>query len=186
MGAAKLLLDYDYPGNVRELNNLIERLVILTRTDAIGERDARALLPVRAADWRDIAYDEGKTLREMLEDVERAIIRRALDHHLGNVTATADALRLERSHPYKKMRAPALSGAAATSATTHRNSSHVGAIGAVRRPHASPAPGCSSPWRPRAGKVAPRSGRCRKCRRSAASSTIRLRHGTARQVAERA
>ena len=33
------------------------------------------------------------------------LIRRALDHHQGNVSATADALGLERSHLYKKMRA---------------------------------------------------------------------------------
>ena len=104
-GAAKLLLDYDYPGNVRELKNLIERLVILTPGDVIGEQEARALLPSAAPATADVAYVEGKTLREMLDEVERALIRRAIDHHLGNVTATADALGLERSHLYKKMRA---------------------------------------------------------------------------------
>jgi DNA-binding NtrC family response regulator len=41
----------------------------------------------------------------MLEDTERALIRQALEHHQQNVSATADALGLERSHLYKKMRA---------------------------------------------------------------------------------
>jgi len=104
-GAAELLLAYDYPGNVRELKNLIERLVILTPNDVIGEREARALLPIAAGESSGSTYVEGKTLREMLDDLERGLIRRALDHHLGNVTATADALGLERSHLYKKMRA---------------------------------------------------------------------------------
>jgi DNA-binding NtrC family response regulator len=104
-GALKLLVAYDYPGNVRELKNLIERLVILTRGDEITEREARTLLPLASGDSAGLEYVEGKPLREMLDDAERALIRKALDHHLGNVTATADSLGLERSHLYKKMRA---------------------------------------------------------------------------------
>jgi two-component system, NtrC family, nitrogen regulation response regulator NtrX len=104
-GAEQLLLAYDYPGNVRELKNLIERLVILTPGDEIGERDARVLLPTSASGTPGLEYDAGRSLREMLDDAERALIRKALDHHLNNVTATADALGLERSHLYKKMRA---------------------------------------------------------------------------------
>ena len=104
-GALSLLLAYDYPGNVRELKNLIERLVILTSGDEISEREARALLPISGGVSSALDYVEGKTLREMLDEAERGLIRRALDHHLGNVTATADALGLERSHMYKKMKA---------------------------------------------------------------------------------
>jgi len=104
-GALSLLLAYDYPGNVRELRNLIERLVILTSGDEISEREARALLPLAGGAASALDYVEGKTLREMLDDAERGLIRKALDHHLGNVTATADALGLERSHMYKKMKA---------------------------------------------------------------------------------
>jgi DNA-binding NtrC family response regulator len=104
-GALALLLAYDYPGNVRELRNLIERLVILSSGDEIGERDARNLLPIAGPKEGGVEYVEGKTLRELLDEAERGLIRRALDHHLGNVTATAEALGLERSHLYKKMRA---------------------------------------------------------------------------------
>jgi two-component system nitrogen regulation response regulator NtrX len=104
-GALELLVRYDYPGNVRELRNLIERLVILTPEDEVSERSARALLPLGASESSDVSYVPGKSLRDMLDDAERAIIRRALEHHQANVTATADALGLERSHLYKKMRA---------------------------------------------------------------------------------
>ena len=104
-GALDLLVRYDYPGNVRELKNLVERLVILTPDDEISERDARALLPLGPASEVDTAYTPGRSLRDMLDDAERALIRKALEHHQSNVTATADALGLERSHLYKKMRA---------------------------------------------------------------------------------
>ena len=104
-GALDLLVRYDYPGNVRELKNLVERLVILTPDIEISERDARALLPLGPASEVDTAYTPGRSLRDMLDDAERALIRKALEHHQSNVTATADALGLERSHLYKKMRA---------------------------------------------------------------------------------
>jgi DNA-binding NtrC family response regulator len=104
-GALALLVAYDYPGNVRELRNMIERLVILTSDAEISEREARALLPGARASSDAATYTPGKSLRDMLEDTERALIRQALDHHQQNVSATADALGLERSHLYKKMRA---------------------------------------------------------------------------------
>lgn len=104
-GALAQLTAYDYPGNVRELRNMIERLVILTRDAEISEREARALLPGQKASSEQASYTPGKSLRELLEDTERALIRQALDHHQQNVSATADALGLERSHLYKKMRA---------------------------------------------------------------------------------
>jgi DNA-binding NtrC family response regulator len=104
-GALSLLLAYDYPGNVRELSNLIERLVILTTGEMISEREARALLPIAQSSQSGAVFSPERTLREMTEDAERAIIRQALAHHQNNVTATAETLGLERSHLYKKMRA---------------------------------------------------------------------------------
>ncbi|MFT3927132.1 MAG: sigma-54 dependent transcriptional regulator [Myxococcales bacterium] len=104
-GAMSRLMAYDYPGNVRELANLVERLVILTPNAEITEREARALLPIAGeGQGGGMPYSPERSLRDMMDDAERAIIRRALDHHQGNVTATADALGLERSHLYKKMK----------------------------------------------------------------------------------
>jgi DNA-binding NtrC family response regulator len=104
-GALAQLERYDYPGNVRELSNLIERLVILSPHDEIRAEDARELLPLGNAPGGEPAYSPERPLRDMLEDAERALVKAALAHHRGNVTATADALGLERSHLYKKMRA---------------------------------------------------------------------------------
>ncbi len=104
-GAAALLRSYDYPGNVRELKNLIERLVILTPGDEISEKEARLLLRLEQAERRGGYFEPDTPLRSMLESAERDLIHRALEHHQGHVTKTANSLGLERSHLYKKMKA---------------------------------------------------------------------------------
>jgi DNA-binding NtrC family response regulator len=104
-GALELLATYAFPGNVRELRNLVERLVILSPGETITEADARALLPLERAGVTAGVYRPGVPLRELMDEAEREIIVRALDQHAGNVTQTATDLDLERSHLYKKMRA---------------------------------------------------------------------------------
>ena len=105
-GAMNMLLRYDYPGNVRELRNLVERLVILTAGDQITETDARALLPIAGGSGGGGGYYRpGTALRAIMDEVERDLITRALEHHQGHITNTAADLGLERSHLYKKMKA---------------------------------------------------------------------------------
>ena len=104
-GAMRLLEAYRYPGNVRELRNLVERLVILTPAESISETQARALLPIDSEAASGAYFRPETPLREMLEVVERDLITRALEFREGHVTKTAADLGLERSHLYKKMRA---------------------------------------------------------------------------------
>ncbi len=104
-GAMRLLEAYPYPGNVRELRNLVERLVILTPGETITEAHARALLPLGTAKAVGSYFRPETPLREMVEAVERDLIERALEFRKGHVTKTAGDLGLERSHLYKKMRA---------------------------------------------------------------------------------
>jgi len=104
-GAMELLEAYPYPGNVRELRNLVERLVILTPAETITEAQARALLPTDSGAASGSYFQPEMPLREMLEAVERDLITRALEFRDGHVTKTAADLGLERSHLYKKMRA---------------------------------------------------------------------------------
>jgi DNA-binding NtrC family response regulator len=104
-GAMRLLSNYAYPGNVRELRNLVERLVILTPEEEITEDAARALLPADVSEGSGARFRPETPLRELLEEVERDFIERALQHREGHVTRTAADLGLERSHLYKKMRA---------------------------------------------------------------------------------
>jgi len=103
--AMPLLQSYLYPGNVRELRNLIERLVILTPDEVITEAQARALLPGGTTGVAGTHFVPETPLRQMLECAERDLITQALDFRDGHVTKTAADLGLERSHLYKKMRA---------------------------------------------------------------------------------
>jgi DNA-binding NtrC family response regulator len=104
-GAIQLLAGYSFPGNVRELRNLIERLVILTPDESIDEADVRTCLPGASTARAAGLYRAGVPFRVLSEEAERVILQDALAHHQGQMAATARALDLERSHLYKKMKA---------------------------------------------------------------------------------
>ncbi|MBK6693383.1 MAG: sigma-54-dependent Fis family transcriptional regulator [Myxococcales bacterium] len=108
--AVTLLSGYAFPGNVRELKNLMERLVILTPDDVIDEADVRTCLPGGVATATAGLYRAGVPFRVLVEEAERTILKEALTHHAGQMTATARALDLERSHLYKKARSLGLRG----------------------------------------------------------------------------
>jgi DNA-binding NtrC family response regulator len=94
---------HEWPGNVRELRNVVERLVILSDGPAIGPGEVAEALP-GARRPRTDRLREGAGFHELVEEAEREIILAALTAHQDNVTDTARALGLERSHLYKKMR----------------------------------------------------------------------------------
>jgi len=101
-GAHRVLMAHDWPGNVRELRNVAERLVLalLAEGDRIDVADVReALLCPRVAE-----EDPPPALREAREDFERTFIRAALAAHDRRIQETADALGINRSHLWKKMR----------------------------------------------------------------------------------
>jgi DNA-binding NtrC family response regulator len=109
--AVQVLTSYSFPGNVRELRNVIERLVILTPGDQISEDDVRASLPGHVAPKQAGLYRAGVPFRVLADEAERTILEEALAHHGGQMAKAARALDLERSHLYKKARALGLRGA---------------------------------------------------------------------------
>ncbi len=108
--AVQLMTGYSFPGNVRELKNLIERLVILTPGESIEEEDVRKCLPGGATPHQAGLYRAGVPFRVLADEAERTILEEALAHHGGQMAKAARALDLERSHLYKKARALGLRG----------------------------------------------------------------------------
>ncbi len=99
--ASNLLSQYGFPGNIRELRNLIERLMILCRGVRITPEDVNGVLPHQATGHGD---DQGSLLYSKLEDTERDLILKALEDHRWRISKVAKILGLERSHLYKKMK----------------------------------------------------------------------------------
>jgi len=97
-----------WPGNVRELRNIIERLVIMTPGDSIERRHLPAslleALPAAASATAEPAGVEAGTLAQAREDFERRYILRKYHDCGGNMSRTAEALGVERSNLYRKMK----------------------------------------------------------------------------------
>jgi len=102
--AMRRLAARDYPGNVRELRNVVERLLILTPARRIDEEDVGRIEPALPGRTDSPIALRG-SLRETLLDAERRVILQTLEQHGWHMTATAAALGLERSHLYKKLKA---------------------------------------------------------------------------------
>lgn len=99
--AADVLMKYNYPGNVRELENIIERSVVLTRSKVITLTD----LPINIKGFKEEkslgSLDEG-TLTEQVEALEKQLIFDALQQSDGNQTKAGKLLGLtERNLRYK-------------------------------------------------------------------------------------
>jgi two-component system, NtrC family, nitrogen regulation response regulator NtrX len=103
-GAGAGLRTYRWPGNVRELHNVIERLMIMVPGDIIGLADL-AFLDGGAITVAEPEGTPAMSLHDARERFERDYILRALEAQQGNISRTADALGVERSNLYRKMRA---------------------------------------------------------------------------------
>ncbi len=105
-GALDRLRQYPFPGNVRELRNVVERLLIMTRAARIGPEEVSTILPAPGppASEPEGAPADGERLADAVRDFERSQIEAALHAEGGSMTRAAARLGLERSHLYKKMR----------------------------------------------------------------------------------
>jgi two-component system nitrogen regulation response regulator NtrX len=98
-----MLESYAWPGNARELRNVIERMAILTQ----GERLTRESIPVEIRVQRESGPKS--TIQEARESAEREHILRALEESNWNVSGAARALGMERTNLHKRIRALGLS-----------------------------------------------------------------------------
>ena len=94
--AFKKLQLYRWPGNVRELEHAIERAIILSDTPVLQPGDF--LFPAGRAEGAGLVFDTYN-----LEEVEKAVIRRTLEKHHGNITSASRELGLTRASLYRRM-----------------------------------------------------------------------------------
>ena len=92
--AVDQMLRVEYPGNVRELRNLVERILVLSEGDAVSEADVFQIAHGLHLDRAQRA--EGATLKEMVRGYEREILRRAFQRY-GTEEAVARALGSSQS-----------------------------------------------------------------------------------------
>jgi len=95
-----------WSGNVRELQNAVERLALLSSGNEISRDDILQIISnsKKIDDTLDQLVDENDSFHTYKEEAERLFLIRKLEKHDWNVSATADAIDIQRSHIYNKMK----------------------------------------------------------------------------------
>jgi two-component system, NtrC family, nitrogen regulation response regulator NtrX len=101
--ALALLKGMDWSGNVRELRNMVERMVIMTPGAVITEKEIVVPQSMHRGDATELVT-EGLTFQEFKDRAEAAFIKKQLEATGWNVSKTADVLQIQRSHLYSKMK----------------------------------------------------------------------------------
>lgn len=101
--AIKILLDYDWPGNIRELENVIERIVVTAKNSLISKEDLPIFTPKQT--WADVpvVVHEVIPLADAVEEVEKQLI--CMLHKNGESSyKIAETLSISQSAAYRKMK----------------------------------------------------------------------------------
>lgn len=105
--ALQVLMHHAWPGNIRELRNLIERLMIMAPGDVITEKDVALFLGVKgepipvgsgSSRYCHLAYKQAK------RHFEYDYLKSKLEENRGNISQTAEEIGMERSHLHKKVK----------------------------------------------------------------------------------
>lgn len=107
VGAQNFLRNYGWSGNVRELKNLVQRVLILGAGDEITQKEVESALgappPSQGQPLEGlVSFDQ--PLRQAREQFEKAYLDYQLEKHTGNVSKMAKEAGMERTHLYRKLR----------------------------------------------------------------------------------
>jgi two-component system nitrogen regulation response regulator NtrX len=102
--AREALLNYSWPGNVRELKNLMERLVIMSSDGVITFEDLPESITGGLPAVSSESVNKNATLKQARGDFEKEFIEAKLREFNSNVQITAEAIGVERSHLYRKIK----------------------------------------------------------------------------------
>ncbi|MFO0752403.1 MAG: sigma-54 dependent transcriptional regulator [Thermodesulfovibrionales bacterium] len=101
----KVLREYDWPGNIRELKNVVERIMIMVPSKAVSRAEVETLGIVKSEQVvKEYDYFSCRTLREARDAFERDFIVRKLEENGWNVSKTAETIAIERSNLHKKIK----------------------------------------------------------------------------------
>lgn len=99
----KYLQNLPWTGNVRELRNAVERIIIITGKRLITKKDVESLFVIGKANFTDL-IDQSNSFQEFKEKAEKAFILKQLKANDWNISKTAEILDIQRSHLYNKMK----------------------------------------------------------------------------------
>lgn len=108
IAAQNRLLHYTWPGNIRELRNIVQRLLILSSSDEISVEEVELTLDENTAknesstSWHEKLYQ--LPLREARESFERGYLLHQLKQVNGNISKLSERVGMERTHLYRKLR----------------------------------------------------------------------------------
>jgi len=111
--AMTVFQQYDWPGNIRELRNLIERLMIMVPGGLIDGQQATMSLQERVGGLSAVPGSQASnplltksydSLRDARNAFEKEYISRKLREHHWNISRTAEDLQIERSHLHRKIK----------------------------------------------------------------------------------
>ncbi len=107
--ALKLFQNYDWPGNIRELKNIVERLIIMVPSPTVTSEDIEALGIFRISgagpSLKEYDYFNRKTLKDARDSFEKDFIIKKLEENNWNISKTSEAIAIERSNLHKKIKA---------------------------------------------------------------------------------
>lgn len=106
--ALSMLIQHPWPGNIRELRNMVERLMIMVPGERITAKDIAVFLNPDAFQPIVGSFETGYShlaFKDARKQFEHDYLKKKLEEHDGNVSRTAENIGIERSHLHKKVKA---------------------------------------------------------------------------------